>query len=260
MRIVSKPPGRACIASLAIAFLFLTLIPTSLARSRISLKSGKQRVSTSRKAKPAPRRSKRTVRRTPAARPVPAGTIIQGKASWYGPGFHGRRTASGERFNRHAHTLAHRGLPFNTRVRIVNMQNGRSAVGRVNDRGPHVRGRVVDLSEALARRLGIRGVARVRCEVLGGTSAGKKLLSGEVEPQAVQVRPSAKAARTRAATASAPRPRPAVVQPEQPTSAPEPSVVPEMAPAEPVGAPEPIVGVDYFAPGALGAEALGDHR
>ena len=96
------------------------------------------------------------------------GQVIEGKASWYGGRFHGRRTASGERFNRHASTLASRGLPFRTRVRITNLHNGRTAVGRVNDRGPFVRGRVIDVSEALARRLGMRrrGTARVRVEVL----------------------------------------------------------------------------------------------
>src|SRR5581483_1403418 len=70
-----------------------------------------------------------------------------GNASWYGPGFSGHRTASGERFNRNAMTLAHRGLPFGTRVKVTNLKNGRAAIARVNDRGPFVRGRIADLSQ-----------------------------------------------------------------------------------------------------------------
>jgi rare lipoprotein A len=119
------------------------------------------------------------------AKPVKPGTIIRGRASWYGPGFHGRRTASGERFNRHGSTLAHRGLPFGTRLEITNLKNGRSAVGRVTDRGPHVRGRVVDLSEALARRLGIRGVGSVRCVVLPKSGVGKRVASVERKSKVV---------------------------------------------------------------------------
>lgn len=85
-----------------------------------------------------------------------------GAASWYGPGFQGRRTANGERFNTHAFTAAHRRLPFGTRVRVTNTSNGRSVVVRINDRGPYVGGRVIDLSQASARAIGLSGVARVR--------------------------------------------------------------------------------------------------
>lgn len=83
-------------------------------------------------------------------------------ASWYGPGFHGRKTASGERFNTGALTAAHKTLPFGTRVRVENVHTGRSVVVRINDRGPFVRGRVIDLSKAAARAIGMDGVARVR--------------------------------------------------------------------------------------------------
>lgn len=84
-----------------------------------------------------------------------------GMASWYGPGFHGRRTANGERFNTHALTAAHRTLPFGSRVRVTNKTNGRSIVVRINDRGPFVGGRVIDLSNASARAIGVAGVAQV---------------------------------------------------------------------------------------------------
>ena len=89
-----------------------------------------------------------------------------GLASWYGPGFHGRLTASGERFNQNDLTAAHRKLPLGSEVRVTNLENGRSIVVEINDRGPYVAGRVIDLSKAAARRLGIveEGLAKVRVE------------------------------------------------------------------------------------------------
>lgn len=94
---------------------------------------------------------------------------ISGIASWYGPGFHGNRSASGERYNQNAMTAAHRSLPFGTRVQVTNLNNGHSVIVRINDRGPYVRGRVIDLSAAAARVLGVMqtGVAPVRLDVLG---------------------------------------------------------------------------------------------
>lgn len=91
-----------------------------------------------------------------------------GMASWYGPGFHGNRTANGESFNQYALTAAHRYLPFGTWVRVTNLNNGRSVVVRINDRGPFTRGRVIDLSTAAAQTIGIvnSGVAPVSVEVL----------------------------------------------------------------------------------------------
>jgi len=91
-----------------------------------------------------------------------------GWASWYGPRFHGRRTANGERFNKFQLTAAHRTLPFGTRVRVTNLQNGRSTVVRINDRGPYIRGRIIDLSYAAAIQLGMhrQGVVQVRVEIL----------------------------------------------------------------------------------------------
>ena len=89
------------------------------------------------------------------------GAAASGLASWYGPGFHGRKTASGETFNAGALTAAHRSLPFGTRVRVVNKRNGRSVVVRINDRGPYGHGRVIDLSRAAARAIGIAGVTPV---------------------------------------------------------------------------------------------------
>lgn len=92
-----------------------------------------------------------------------------GMASWYGPGFNGRRSANGERYNQNNLTAAHRSLPFGTKVRVTNVRNGRSVVVRITDRGPHIRGRIIDLSAAAARIVGVMqsGVAPVRLEVLG---------------------------------------------------------------------------------------------
>lgn len=95
--------------------------------------------------------------------------LQQGVASWYGPGFHGRRSASGERFNQNAMTAAHRTLPFGTMVRVTNLNNGQSIVVRINDRGPFSGGRVIDLSAGAARKIGMMrsGVAPVQLEILG---------------------------------------------------------------------------------------------
>ncbi|WP_423790768.1 septal ring lytic transglycosylase RlpA family protein [Microvirga solisilvae] len=79
----------------------------------------------------------------------------RGTASWYGPGFHGRRTASGERFDSSDMTAAHRSLPFGTRLRVVNESNGRSVVVRVNDRGPFAHRRIIDLAKGPAQALGL---------------------------------------------------------------------------------------------------------
>ncbi|MCJ2016918.1 septal ring lytic transglycosylase RlpA family protein [Methylobacterium sp. E-065] len=84
-----------------------------------------------------------------------------GVASWYGPGFHGRKTANGERFNMNALTAAHRTLPLGTQVVVTNRSNGRSVVVRINDRGPYVGRRLIDLSKASAQAIGVLGLAKV---------------------------------------------------------------------------------------------------
>lgn len=81
--------------------------------------------------------------------------INRGKVSWYGKRFHGRRTASGERFDMYALTAAHPSLPFGTRLRVRHLETGREVVVRINDRGPHVGGRILDLSQAAAQALGM---------------------------------------------------------------------------------------------------------
>ena len=90
--------------------------------------------------------------------------VETGVASWYGPGFHGKKTSNGERYNQNAMTAAHKLLPFGTRLRVVNLENGRVTEVRINDRGPFVDSRIIDLSRAAAKDLGMlnKGTARVR--------------------------------------------------------------------------------------------------
>lgn len=102
---------------------------------------------------------------------MPASAQVEptlGMASYYAAAFHGRRTASGERFDMQELTAAHRTLPFGTLVRVKHLKNGREVVVRINDRGPFRKGRVIDVSRAAAERLGMlsQGVGRVSLEVL----------------------------------------------------------------------------------------------
>jgi rare lipoprotein A len=107
-----------------------------------------------------------------AHKPADGGRVIstaRGSASYYGHRFHGRKTASGERFDMHAFTAAHRTLAMGTHVRVTNLDNGRKVVVRINDRGPFHSRRIIDVSYAAARELGMlgTGVAPVKLEVLG---------------------------------------------------------------------------------------------
>ena len=98
-----------------------------------------------------------------------SGSAQAGMASYYHDRFHGRRTASGARYDKHDYSAAHKTLPLGTRVRVTDARSGKSVVVRINDRGPYARGRVIDLSRAAAREIGLtrKGVARVKLEVLG---------------------------------------------------------------------------------------------
>src|SRR5262245_23926764 len=101
---------------------------------------------------------------TPLAITSASASESLGTASFYGKGFHGRKAANGEIFNMHAMTAAHRSLPFGTRVQVTNMKNGRSVEVRIQDRGPYVRGRVLDLSFGAAEALDMvgSGLAKVK--------------------------------------------------------------------------------------------------
>lgn len=113
-------------------------------------------------------------------RPEP-GTVQRGIASWYGEPFHGRATASGEIYDMHLMTAAHRDLPLGTTVEVTNLDNGRRVRLRVNDRGPFVRGRILDVSYAAAKKLGMVGPGTARIELrvvaLGDGSPGPALTS-----------------------------------------------------------------------------------
>lgn len=104
--------------------------------------------------------------RTPAI-PVPIVQGEEGIASWYGHPYHGRATANGEIYNMYAISAAHRTLPFGTLVRVHDLENGKDVTVRINDRGPFVQGRIIDLSYAAAQAMGMTGIARVQLEILG---------------------------------------------------------------------------------------------
>jgi rare lipoprotein A len=97
------------------------------------------------------------------------GFVEMGIASWYGPGFHGKKTSNGETYNMHGMTAAHKTLPMNVFVRVVNLDNNLETTVRINDRGPFVAGRIIDLSQAAAQELKVigPGTARVKVEALG---------------------------------------------------------------------------------------------
>lgn len=114
---------------------------------------------------------------------VSVGDTFRGNASWYGPNFHGKITSSGEKYNMYAMTAAHKTLPMNTIVKVTNLRNGLSTIVRINDRGPFVSTRIIDLSNKAARAIRMigTGTAPVKLEVLGFESKGKKTISTKKE-------------------------------------------------------------------------------
>lgn len=106
----------------------------------------------------------------------------QGMASWYGNPFHGRKTANGETYNMHAMTAAHKILPMNTMLLVHNLENGRETVVRVNDRGPFVKERVIDLSHAAAQELDLVGTGLARIEIIAMGEAVTPAKKGEGQP------------------------------------------------------------------------------
>jgi rare lipoprotein A len=118
---------------------------------------------------PRPERPSTNEPGSPETRPSSSvGRTQDGKATWYGGKFHGRKTASGERYNQNAFTAAHRTLPFGTRVRVTNTRNGRTVQVRINDRGPYGGRAIIDLSRAAARDLDMiqAGIVPVHLEIL----------------------------------------------------------------------------------------------
>lgn len=130
---------------------------------------------------PASPESANVVAPQPEVRPDPTirrggKPTLVGAASWYGPGFHGEKTASGRIFDQSRLTAAHKSLPLGSRVKVTNLNNGNSVEVEITDRGPFVRGRIIDLSEGAAKALGMlqSGIARVRIEKLSGPAHSPK--------------------------------------------------------------------------------------
>jgi len=131
--------------------------------------------------------------------PIPSaeGFVQEGVASWYGKDFHGRKTSNGETYDMYAMTAAHKTLPMNVHLKVTNLSNNRSTVVRVNDRGPFVKSRIIDLSYSAAKELGVvgPGTAPVRIEALGyrseassgGVAGYRQLDSYDIGPYMIQV-------------------------------------------------------------------------
>lgn len=126
-------------------------------------------------------------------------TVITGQASWYGPKFHGRTTSNHEIFDMYDMTAAHKSLPFGTYVMVTNLDNGRSVKVRINDRGPFIRGRVIDLSYAAAKVLGMvgTGVVPARIEILSDISVDADGQRFAVQVGAFVVKENAEALKSR---------------------------------------------------------------
>ncbi len=131
-------------------------------------------------------------RRGPEKLDAVPGATQSGVASWYGPGFHGRQTANGEIYDQYGLTAAHRTLPLGTWVRVTDVASERAVVVRVNDRGPYVDDRVIDLSLAAAQRIDLvrAGIAPVRIEVLAGPTRQPSLAIAAPPPVAASAPPA----------------------------------------------------------------------
>jgi len=177
-----------------------------------------------------------------------------GIASWYGTKFHGRRTANGELYDMNALTAAHRTLPMPSYVRVTNLENGRSLIVRVNDRGPFARGRIIDMSRRGSQLLGFQkqGTARVRVQILADRSRAMK----------ARLKNRAELAKVGSPITVDRLPKPRVqsqsLPPSAPTSPAPAGTLPApaaAAPAEPesqvIAAPEPVTQVESFEPSGV---------
>ncbi len=203
----------------------------------------------------------------------------EGIASWYGPDFHGRKTANGEVYDMHALTAAHPTMPIPSYARVTNLENGKSIIVRVNDRGPYTRNRIVDLSIGTAKALGFygRGLARVRVEYVGRASlhgSDDRMLMATLREGSPAPAPSLVRVAGARPLLSEPSERDAVAVTTQRRSSPaapsprtRPSVAPELANASALpapSAPDPTPAISpAFAPGAgsaYGVLARSDER
>jgi len=171
-----------------------------------------------------------------------------GIASWYGPGFHGRLTANGERYDQHDLTAAHPTLPMPSLVRVTNLENGRSLKLRINDRGPFANNRIIDVSQRAAQLLGFerQGTASVRVEVLEEESRQLAAIArGEQAPPPRQPAPEVQVAAAPVETVQREQvPPPAQVQPAQ--AAPAPAPAPQAPQPDGVVTQEPVRPTSLF--------------
>lgn len=116
----------------------------------------------------------------PKGDPTGSSFVEIGEASWYGPGFHGRKTANGERFDTYEFTAAHKTLPFGTLLKVTNLENNLYTVVRINDRGPYIRGRIIDLSKASKEAINMGGTAQVKIEQI--TEDEAEMLRQGIDP------------------------------------------------------------------------------
>jgi rare lipoprotein A len=157
-------------------FFILSLLLTGCSQKRQQIKNPSATKYTSAARQRATMRSYKVMGKRYHPTYVEVGQVMKGISSWYGPNFHGKYTSNGEIYNMHARTAAHKTWPMDTMVRVHNLQNGKSTIVRINDRGPFVRGRIIDCSYAAGKELGLdrMGIAKVSVEVLG--------FAGKIEP------------------------------------------------------------------------------
>jgi rare lipoprotein A len=162
---------------------FRTSSPTETPMVRVALPTGHSQPTPS----PLPPTTHGPEKNLPVIVPQSSEVSYTGLASWYGPRFHGKRTANGEVYNQHALTAAHKTLPLGSRAIVTNLNTGQSIEVRINDRGPFIQGRVIDLSHAAARRVGVLGpgVAPVKVEVV--SLEGRTIAQEVVPPSAYAV-------------------------------------------------------------------------
>lgn len=158
---------RSAVFSVCVSMIFSSMLFTGCASKKRSVYKATGHTSAARQRSTMRCYTVRGKRYSPTY--VKVGQKMHGISSWYGPNFHGKRTSNGERYNMHAHTAAHKTWPMDTMVRVKNLQNGKSTIVRINDRGPFVRGRIIDCSYAAGKALGLDrlGIAKVELEVVG---------------------------------------------------------------------------------------------
>jgi len=158
---------RSSILLLLVVFLFSTLLFTGCASKKQRVYKASGHTSAARHKSTMRCYTVRGKRYNPTY--VKVGEKMKGISSWYGPNFHGKYTSNGERYNMYARTAAHKTWPMDTMVRVHNLQNGKSTIVRINDRGPFVRGRIIDCSYKAGKEIGLdrMGIAKVQIEVVG---------------------------------------------------------------------------------------------